>query len=162
MHIHMLMHIYEYIHTSKNNFFLRYIYPHPYSFPRSGLTGSQGLGYGGAYAQGGTQSGGGAAASGCNGNGNAGSSMTGGAAYNGGSVLNFGNGTMKYYCVLCIFSYFFYLQCVLNKIIFLRINIFHVCILIGIYSNGNHFYGGFFFIIFFLNRFSVFLKVYPY
>ena len=133
---------------------MRYIYPHPYSFLRSNLTGGDGSLFGGG---GGTQTSGGEGALGCTANGMAGSSMTGGGPFNVAIAYNFGGGTMKYYFVLRIFSYFFYLKCVLKKIIFLRINIFHVCILIGAYSRSNQWMGG----IFFLNRLSVFLKVHP-
>ena len=104
---------------------MRYIYPHPYSFLRSALEGGPGLQFGGG---GGTQTSGGEGALACGTSGTAGSSMAGGAPANAGIAYNFGGGTMKYYFVLRIFSYFFYLKCVLKKIIFLRINIFHVSV----------------------------------
>ena len=134
---------------------LRYIYPHPYSFPRSGYDGGNGKsGFSGGG--GGSQSRGGAGGIACSITGSPGTSFAGGSANSAYFPPGFGGGIMKYYCA-CIAYFFIFLLLAMcsKKMIFLRINIFHVCIFIG--AGGGH--GGIFFIIFFLNRLS--LKMHP-
>ena len=139
---------------------MRYIYPHPYSFPRSGLEGAPGKGQPGSPGLGGSQTSGGAGGYACSLPGISGTSFAGGPPNSIGFQLTFGGGTMKHYCA-CIAYFFIFLLLAMcsKKMIFLRINIFHVCILIGAYSlgvQGSPWKGGIFFIIFFLNRLSVF------